>query len=277
MYRGEIFAYPLFLQKELASKTNCQFFCTDIMCRYWPYLEKVVKALPDLKNLVQMKPFLSVMHAKGHSTKCEVQWGGKNQAGAGTTLGEEVEQVNSYMSRVALTTKYMSKSAPDDLRTDDSVGLQHLIEGLFLGIQQKKKELYRVADHDTTLGLKKRVFDQVMLLDRLTEEETILVVEMKQHWNSLLKICRALKDQATVLSDDLGVHSYPSGLLHQAYHGLHSAVLEHLEKLKTDLVVVKETYQNMVVCQDETAELEDDPEDEDVFDDDDNDDDDDAM
>lgn len=72
MYRGEIFAYPLFLQKELASKTNCQFFCTDIMCRYWPYLEKVVKALPDLKNLVQMKPFLSVMHAKGHSTKCEV-------------------------------------------------------------------------------------------------------------------------------------------------------------------------------------------------------------
>ncbi|KAL2095799.1 hypothetical protein ACEWY4_007947 [Coilia grayii] len=97
MYRGQIFAYPLFLQKELASKRNCQFFCTDIMCRYWPYLEKVVKALPDLKNLVQMKPFLSVMHAKGHSTKCEVQWGGKNQAGAGTTLGEEVEQVNSCL------------------------------------------------------------------------------------------------------------------------------------------------------------------------------------
>lgn len=39
-----------------------------------------------------------------------VQWGGKNQTGAGTTIGEEVEQVNSFLSRVALTTKYMSKA-----------------------------------------------------------------------------------------------------------------------------------------------------------------------
>lgn len=30
--------------------------------------------------------------------------------GAGTTIGEEVEQVNSFLSRVALTTKYMSKA-----------------------------------------------------------------------------------------------------------------------------------------------------------------------
>ncbi len=36
-------------------------------------------------------------------------WSGKNQEGAGSTAGEEVEQVNSYLSRCALTTKYMSK------------------------------------------------------------------------------------------------------------------------------------------------------------------------
>ncbi|XP_059378247.1 uncharacterized protein LOC132114148 [Carassius carassius] len=117
MFRGEIFAYPLFLQKELATKTNCKFFCTDIMCRYWPYLQKVAQAFPEMQNLTQMKPFLSVMHAKGHSTKCEVQWGGKNQTGAGTTIGEEVEQVNSFLSRVALTTKYMSKAARVDMIT----------------------------------------------------------------------------------------------------------------------------------------------------------------
>jgi len=72
MFRGEIFAYPLFLQKELATKTNCKFFCTDIMCRYWPYLQKVALAFPEMQNLTEMKPFLSVMHAKRHSTKCEV-------------------------------------------------------------------------------------------------------------------------------------------------------------------------------------------------------------
>lgn len=40
----------------------------------------------------------------------QVRWGGRNQVGAGNTVGEEVEQVNSFLSRAALTTKYMTKS-----------------------------------------------------------------------------------------------------------------------------------------------------------------------
>ncbi|XP_077053383.1 uncharacterized protein LOC143703263 [Siphateles boraxobius] len=40
------------------------------------------------------------------------------------------------------------ENAPDDLRTDDPVALQHLIEGLFLGIQQKKRDLHRVTDRN---------------------------------------------------------------------------------------------------------------------------------
>lgn len=40
----------------------------------------------------------------------QIKWSGRNQEGAGTTAGEEVEQVNSYLSRCALTTKYMSKA-----------------------------------------------------------------------------------------------------------------------------------------------------------------------
>lgn len=38
----------------------------------------------------------------------QVRWGGRNQDGAGNTVGEEVEQVNSFLSRAALTTKYMT-------------------------------------------------------------------------------------------------------------------------------------------------------------------------
>ena len=72
MFRGEIYAYPLFLQKEVSLGHNITFFCTDIMCKYYPYLQKVCEAFPDLVPLLQMKPFLSVMHAKGHSGKCEV-------------------------------------------------------------------------------------------------------------------------------------------------------------------------------------------------------------
>ena len=72
MFRGEIFAYPLFLQKELAMAYKIQFICTDIMCKYYPYLQKVCKSFRELVPLLQNRPFLFVMSAKGHSGKCEV-------------------------------------------------------------------------------------------------------------------------------------------------------------------------------------------------------------
>ncbi|CAL8239058.1 unnamed protein product, partial [Gadus morhua 'NCC'] len=43
MYRGEIFAYPLFLQEKLASSSPT-FFCMDLACKYWPYLQKIIKS-----------------------------------------------------------------------------------------------------------------------------------------------------------------------------------------------------------------------------------------
>ncbi|RXN36823.1 THAP domain-containing 6 [Labeo rohita] len=71
-YRGEIFAYPMFLQREMSKKANVTFFCMDVTCRYWPYLNKVAEGLPELLPLTEMRPFLSVMHAKAHTAKCEV-------------------------------------------------------------------------------------------------------------------------------------------------------------------------------------------------------------
>lgn len=106
MYRGEIFAYPLYLQKELMP-AKAQFFAMDVACKYWPYM------------------CLSVMHARAHATKCEIKWSGRNQEGAGTTAGEEVEQVNCYLSRCALTTKYMSKAARVDMLMLHAMGWNH--------------------------------------------------------------------------------------------------------------------------------------------------------
>ncbi|KAF3850521.1 hypothetical protein F7725_012293, partial [Dissostichus mawsoni] len=91
-FRGEIYAYPMFLQKEMSKKANVDFFCMDVTCRYWPYLNKIAEGLPELLPLTEMRPFLSVMHAKAHTAKCEVRWGGRSQDGAGNTVGEEVEQ-----------------------------------------------------------------------------------------------------------------------------------------------------------------------------------------
>ncbi|XP_039457444.1 uncharacterized protein LOC120434061 isoform X1 [Oreochromis aureus] len=119
MFRGEIFAYPLFLQRKLAANVpgHITFLCSDVACKYFPYLTKVAQQCPELRNLLSMRPFLSVMHAKAHTWKCEIKWGGAFQDGAGSTVGEEVEKVNSFLSRAAITTKYMSKALIKHLRT----------------------------------------------------------------------------------------------------------------------------------------------------------------
>ncbi|XP_026119151.1 uncharacterized protein LOC113098339 [Carassius auratus] len=116
MYRGEIFAYPLYLQEKLASR-QIHLFCMDVTCKYWPYLQRVAKSCPELQHLLNMKPFLSVFHAKAHDFKCEVKWSGAYQDGAGLTLGEEVEQCNAFLSRIAVTTKHMSKAGRTDMLT----------------------------------------------------------------------------------------------------------------------------------------------------------------
>ncbi|KAG1935338.1 hypothetical protein F2P79_019418 [Pimephales promelas] len=94
-----------------------------LLFRYWrPYLSKATEESSDLQPLMEMRPFLSVMHAKAHTAKCEVRWGGRNQDGAGNTVGEEVEQVNSFLSRAALVTKYMTKAGKENMLTQQAMG-----------------------------------------------------------------------------------------------------------------------------------------------------------
>ena len=71
MFRGEIFAYPLYIQRKMANLTPT-FYCMDVTCKYWPYLNKVARSCPELQHLLSMKPFLSVFHAKAHDYKCDV-------------------------------------------------------------------------------------------------------------------------------------------------------------------------------------------------------------
>ncbi|KAK0144501.1 putative nuclease HARBI1 [Merluccius polli] len=90
MYRGEIFAYPMYLQKELLP-SKAQFFAMDVACKYWPYLQKVASVIPALKSLTEMKPFLRTMHARAHATKCELTVDKKR-------LLQEIEKYNSLVA-----------------------------------------------------------------------------------------------------------------------------------------------------------------------------------
>jgi len=75
MFQGEIFAYPLFVVQDLAKHKQIKFVCQDVICRFWPWLQKIRELLPSepgVQATKEMKPFLSVMHAKAHDWACQV-------------------------------------------------------------------------------------------------------------------------------------------------------------------------------------------------------------
>ncbi|XP_046873293.1 uncharacterized protein LOC124465509 isoform X2 [Hypomesus transpacificus] len=263
----------MFLQKEFQSAT---FLAMDVTCRYVPYLTKVSEALTHLQPLQEMRHCLSVMHAKAHNTKCEILWTARNQEGAGTTLGEEVEQVNSFLSRCALTTKYIAKSVRTDMLTVHAMGWNERKEnGLHIALSSRfKKTVEKTVDVAESLKTmqeqlhccddmlkqwvvdvkqwassngvdiltKKKLFDHVMLASRLKEEKQILVKEMLQH-------CQYLKDSVAKVQTLMGTvlvstqtGSLPNGLTEEGSKGLISALKRRLQDLRLQQQTIAGTY-----------------------------------
>ncbi|KAI9545903.1 hypothetical protein NQZ68_032616 [Dissostichus eleginoides] len=108
-----------------------------------------------------------------------ILWNARNQEGAGTTLGEEVEQVNSFLSRCALTTKYMAKSARTDMLTVHAMGWNHRKEnGLHIALSSRFKKTAEKTEA-VTKSLKK-MQDQLNCSDDMLE---LWVDDVKQ-WAS---------------------------------------------------------------------------------------------
>lgn len=75
MYQGEIFAYPFYVIQSIAKQCKIDFVCQDVICRFWPWLAKVRPMLANevgVQATAEMRPFLSVMHAKAHDWACQV-------------------------------------------------------------------------------------------------------------------------------------------------------------------------------------------------------------
>ncbi|XP_042604620.1 uncharacterized protein LOC109111702 isoform X4 [Cyprinus carpio] len=236
MSRGEIFAYPMFLQKEFQ---DAAFLSMDVTCCYVPYLEKVSEILTHLQPLQKIRHCLSVMHAKAHNTKCEILWNAGNQEGAGTTLGEEVEKLNSFLSRCALTTKYMSKSVRTDMLTVhaigwnqrkenglhiafvfqiqkgnaaassvDARGLQISIEALFVSICQKKHYLYRQNDRNKRRQKipqkiakeKKRLLDEIQRYNQQPDDGVDILAKKKLS-DQLMLVLRLTEEKQILVKE----------------------------------------------------------------------------
>ncbi|KAF3851721.1 hypothetical protein F7725_013493 [Dissostichus mawsoni] len=265
MFRGEIFAYPLYLQKQLSSR-NVQFFCSDVVCKYWPYLQRVASHCPELQNLLNMRPFLSIMHAKAHSwLRCKEL--------------QKQQRIwrNSPLNCHYRTTKYSRTPIQNDL--------QKTIEGLYLSIKQRKCQLYRqsggnkrrhklrkkiveekkaledaITEHNAVVGeadklpppnellaednyswkwechgdmvQKKKVYDKVMLLTRLKEEAVILVHEVKQHWEYMRSVAGKIDHLSSQLSEGITGQSSTEALTERGREGLLCVLKKQLHKVK---------------------------------------------
>nr|XP_045595346.1 uncharacterized protein LOC123756321 [Procambarus clarkii] len=122
MYQGELYSYAHYLQMNRLQ--NVSFICQDIICKYWPWALKI-SSREQKFSLGQGKPFLGVLHAKGHSWYCQVLYGGRWQEGCGLTSGEEAEQVFSYLSRYNNNTKNMLKAERTEELTEGALFWNH--------------------------------------------------------------------------------------------------------------------------------------------------------
>lgn len=79
MFRGETYRIIAFLHA-FALKSKVLFFCYDVICRYWPFAQKLGQKNPNFAEFTTlMKPFLSRFHGKAHEWICQVilllNWG----------------------------------------------------------------------------------------------------------------------------------------------------------------------------------------------------------
>ncbi|XP_065891337.1 uncharacterized protein [Dysidea avara] len=106
MFRGEIYGYSHYLHEKVFAPRGVRWLWQDVICQYWNWARSKTALFPGSRAM-DMKPALSVMHAKAHSWHCQILWGSRWQDGAGGGAGEDMEQFFSYISRWGSTSKNM--------------------------------------------------------------------------------------------------------------------------------------------------------------------------
>ncbi|KAJ4941713.1 hypothetical protein JOQ06_011588 [Pogonophryne albipinna] len=154
MFRGEIFAYPLYLQQDLGKEHKIEFVCTDVMCKYYPYIQRVewsgrnqegagrtdmitIHARGwNLRKKQNLHRYLSQRYVKTKKRTDEMD---KDIQNLQTKLQTTEEGMKQWVKEV----EEWAASSPKSHNCQDQQGLQRVMEGLALKIKQRKIELYR--------------------------------------------------------------------------------------------------------------------------------------
>ncbi|KAL3969268.1 ATP-binding cassette, subfamily B (MDR/TAP), member 8 [Sarotherodon galilaeus] len=281
------------------------------VAEFMKYIQRHTNEVAQLRNLLSMRPFLSVMHAKALIWKCEIKWGGAFQDGAGSTTGKEVEQVNRRTDMLtllalgwtkrkveqlgrSLSQRYLKiirilreqveslNATKNELGVDDDT-LQQWVANVQKWAEDSNKRRHRIrkvildeqkrlaaavddynklaeptkqivfsdaliqtdiwpwqstSEPAAELQTKRKVFEKVMAVRHLREEEMILCREMRHHWTVLRMRSVVL---GTISSDSSLV-----GMSEDAQKGLHSLVLKKQSELKAEMLKVKDMYKRIL-------------------------------
>ncbi|XP_077099980.1 uncharacterized protein LOC143750666 [Siphateles boraxobius] len=94
--------------------------------------------------------------------------------------------------------------------------------------------------------VKKKLFDQLMLVSRLTEEKQILVKEMMQHCQYLKDSVAKVQTLIATISDCIKTGSYPNGFTEEASRGLISLLKRRLHNLRFKQQTVACSYRGIL-------------------------------
>ncbi|XP_069193766.1 uncharacterized protein [Procambarus clarkii] len=197
MYQGELYSYAHYLQMNRLQ--NVSFICQDIICKYWPWALKI-SSREQKFSLRQGKPFLGVLHAKGHSWYCQVLYGGRWQEGSGLTSGEEAEQVFSYLSRYNNNIKNMLKAERTEELTEGALFWNHRkINGMPRALVAR----FRKAT-ETAAAVSNEIH-------RLNVPESVI-----EKWRSeLLIIARSLNNRSSANNIEHTIEAYGENIRHR--------------------------------------------------------------
>ncbi|KAI9532247.1 hypothetical protein NQZ68_033872 [Dissostichus eleginoides] len=129
------------------------------------------------------------------------------------TAGEEVEQVNSYLSRCALTTQYMSKAAPLDMLTVHAMGWN-----------RKKGDSLHQALSTRYVKTSKRLLEETASLEELKTELHCVSDDMVSTSKLRHRLRRKLADDKKRLNQEILKYNL---LVHDSARGIDVAAVEH--------------------------------------------------
>ncbi|KAJ4923046.1 hypothetical protein JOQ06_019526 [Pogonophryne albipinna] len=259
MYRGEIFAYPLYLQEKLARRTDM----LTLLAMRW-----------NQQKINNLATSLSHRHQK--ATKAL-----QSQMQALETMKAQLAVTESQLEDWVNDGKEWAEATSTKTTTDDADALASRIEVLVASIKRRSQRLYKDTDgnkararirckirkemeiltsvvesynsteslclenilseenawpwqlpHSDSVDLKtkRRAFDIVNAIRRLQEEKKIVLIEMDHHWRALQTRGDGLKELSCLLSSET-MQNLPWVLSEEGLRGLQSTILRKRQNI----------------------------------------------